>query len=56
MEDFENENSEFGTVFVLEEFDSQPYDTLRKISTRILGPPVILRCARKGEVWINIGV
>ncbi|XP_055502242.1 protein ECT2 isoform X1 [Leucoraja erinacea] len=49
VEDFENENSEFGTVFVLEEFDSQPYDTLRKISTRILGPPVILRCARKGE-------
>ncbi|XP_078267080.1 protein ECT2 isoform X2 [Rhinoraja longicauda] len=49
VEDFENENSEFGTVFVLGEFDGQPYDTLRKISTRILGPAVVLRCARKGE-------
>ncbi|XP_051874447.1 protein ECT2 isoform X2 [Pristis pectinata] len=49
VDDLENRNPEFETVVVLEEFDGQPYDTLRKMGTRILGPPVVLRCARKGE-------
>ncbi|XP_069753011.1 protein ECT2 isoform X2 [Narcine bancroftii] len=47
-EGFKNKN-EFETIFVLEEFDGQPYGTLCKMYTRILGPPVVLRCARKGE-------
>ncbi|XP_062901855.1 protein ECT2 isoform X2 [Mobula hypostoma] len=49
VDGFENKNPEFETVVVLEEFDGQPYDTLRKMGTRILGPPVILCCARKGQ-------
>uniref|UniRef100_UPI00398F5A58 protein ECT2 isoform X1 n=1 Tax=Pristiophorus japonicus TaxID=55135 RepID=UPI00398F5A58 len=49
VEDFDHENAEFETIFVLGEFEGQPYETLHKMDTRILGPPVVLHCARKGE-------
>ncbi|XP_067851438.1 protein ECT2 isoform X2 [Heptranchias perlo] len=49
VEDFVEENAEFETIFVLGEFEGQPYETLRKMDTRILGPPIVLHCARKGE-------
>ncbi|XP_048460561.1 protein ECT2 [Rhincodon typus] len=49
VQDFDNENVELETIFVLEEFEGQPYETLHKRNARILGPPVVLHCARKGE-------
>uniref|UniRef100_A0A4W3GHU3 Epithelial cell transforming 2 n=1 Tax=Callorhinchus milii TaxID=7868 RepID=A0A4W3GHU3_CALMI len=49
-EDFgHEENAEFETLYVLGEFEGQIYDTLRKTDGRILGPPVVLHCAQKGE-------
>ncbi|XP_041038912.1 protein ECT2 isoform X2 [Carcharodon carcharias] len=49
VEDFDNENHEMETIFVLKEFEDQPYETLHKMNARILGPPVVLHCARKRE-------
>ncbi|XP_067898329.1 protein ECT2 isoform X1 [Heterodontus francisci] len=49
VEDFGNENAEFETIFVLGEFEGQPYEILHKMNARILGPPVVLHCAGKGE-------
>ncbi|XP_078419944.1 protein ECT2 isoform X1 [Cetorhinus maximus] len=49
VEDFDNENHEMETIFVLGEFEGQPYETLHKMNARILGPPVVLHCARKRE-------
>ncbi|XP_078058374.1 protein ECT2 [Mustelus asterias] len=49
LEDFGNENAEMETIFVLGEFKGQPYETLHKMNARILGPPVVLHCARKRE-------
>ncbi|XP_072428708.1 protein ECT2 isoform X2 [Chiloscyllium punctatum] len=49
IQDFDNENIELATIFVLEEFEGQTYETLHKKNARILGPPVVLHCARKGE-------
>ncbi|XP_060690139.1 protein ECT2 isoform X2 [Hemiscyllium ocellatum] len=49
IQDFDNENTELATIFVLEEFEGQTYETLHKKNARILGPPVVLHCARKGE-------
>ncbi|XP_048397916.1 protein ECT2 isoform X2 [Stegostoma tigrinum] len=49
VQDFDNENVELETIFVLEEFEGQPYETLHKRNARILGPPVVLQYARKRE-------
>ncbi|XP_045200186.2 protein ECT2-like isoform X2 [Mercenaria mercenaria] len=38
--------SEFDLVFVLSEFKGEVFDKLHKADVRIVGPPVILRCAR----------
>ncbi|XP_022525285.2 protein ECT2 isoform X1 [Astyanax mexicanus] len=45
----DGENAEFETVFVLKDFQSPDYSYLYKNDNRILGPPVILHCAGKGE-------
>ncbi|XP_038672068.1 protein ECT2 isoform X2 [Scyliorhinus canicula] len=49
LEDLGTETIETATIFVLGEFEGQPYGTLHKMNARILGPPVLLHCARKGE-------
>ncbi|GCB62925.1 hypothetical protein scyTo_0007309 [Scyliorhinus torazame] len=49
LADLGTETAEMATIFVLGEFDGQPYGTLHKMNARILGPPVLLHCARKGE-------
>ncbi|KAI4894886.1 hypothetical protein NFI96_013643, partial [Prochilodus magdalenae] len=45
----DGENAEFETVFVLKDFQSPDYGYLYKNDNRILGPPVVLHCAGKGE-------
>ncbi|XP_066503593.1 protein ECT2 isoform X2 [Hoplias malabaricus] len=45
----DGENAEFETVFVLKDFQSPDYSYLYKNDNRILGPPVVLHCAGKGE-------
>ncbi|KAI4829074.1 hypothetical protein KUCAC02_023137 [Chaenocephalus aceratus] len=45
----DGENTDFETVFVLTDFDSPDYSYLYKRDNRIVGPPVVLRCAAKGE-------
>ncbi|XP_027025772.2 protein ECT2 isoform X2 [Tachysurus fulvidraco] len=45
----DGENAEYETVFVLKDFQSPDYRYLYKNDNRILGPPVVLHCAGKGE-------
>ncbi|XP_062868713.1 protein ECT2 [Trichomycterus rosablanca] len=45
----DGENAEFETVFVLKDFQSPDYSYLYKNDNRILGPPVVLHCAERGE-------
>ncbi|KAI0240758.1 Protein ECT2 [Lamellibrachia satsuma] len=42
-------NTDDDTVFVLENFDGDIFQQLRRARCRILGPPVIIRCAQDGE-------
>lgn len=46
----DEDNTEFETVFVLTDFDTPDYNYLYKRENRIVGPPVVLRCAAKEEV------
>nr|XP_057929387.1 protein ECT2 isoform X2 [Doryrhamphus excisus] len=47
---FKEENGvDFETVFVLADFDCPDYTDLYKRDNRIVGPPVVLRCALKDE-------
>ncbi len=50
----DGENTEFETVFVLEDFDSPDYSYLYKHDNRIIGPPVVLHCAAKEIVSENV--
>ncbi|XP_063746557.1 protein ECT2 isoform X4 [Eleginops maclovinus] len=45
----DGENTDFETVFVLSDFDSPDYSYLYKRDNRIVGPPVVLRCAANVE-------
>ncbi|XP_045063733.1 protein ECT2 isoform X4 [Coregonus clupeaformis] len=45
----DGENTEFETVFVLTDFASPDYIYLYKHDNRIVGPPVVLHCARREE-------
>ncbi|XP_068563262.1 protein ECT2-like isoform X4 [Cebidichthys violaceus] len=45
----DGENTDFETVFILTDFDSPDYNYLYKRENRIVGPPVVLHCAAKGE-------
>lgn len=44
------ESPEFETVFVIADFQDSIFNKLYKADCRILGPPIVLRCAQKGEV------
>lgn len=51
MEEFGGLDSpEFENVFVVTDFQNSVFNDLRKTDSRIVGPPVILNCAQKGEV------
>ncbi|MEE6501411.1 hypothetical protein FKM82_004161 [Ascaphus truei] len=50
VEEFGDADSpEFETVFVLSDFQHPSYRYLYKADCRVLGPPIILYCAQKGE-------
>ncbi|XP_029472612.1 protein ECT2 isoform X2 [Rhinatrema bivittatum] len=40
---------EFETVFVVSDFENETYKYLHKTDHRVLGPPIVLYCAQKGE-------
>lgn len=48
----DGDNTDFEMVFVLTDFSSPDYFYLYKHENRIVGPPVVLRCAAKEEVTI----
>ncbi|KAM4695432.1 protein ECT2 isoform 1-T2 [Discoglossus pictus] len=50
VEEFLNSDSpEFETVYVISEFQNPSYRYLYKADCRVLGPPIILYCAQRGE-------
>ncbi|XP_074860055.1 protein ECT2 isoform X2 [Carettochelys insculpta] len=50
VEDFADcESPEFETVFVVTDFQDSILDNLYKFGSRVLGPPIVLHCARKGQ-------
>jgi hypothetical protein len=44
------EEEDVETFFVYENFDDYVYDRLRDANCRIIGPPVIFKCAEDGKV------
>lgn len=44
------DSPEFESVFVVSEFQDSPFNNLCKAACRVIGPPVVLHCAQKGEV------
>ncbi|EDL34917.1 ect2 oncogene, isoform CRA_c [Mus musculus] len=50
MEEFESLDSpEFENIFVVTDFQNSVFNDLYKADCRIVGPPVILNCAQRGE-------
>lgn len=53
VEEYEDtESPEIETVFVISDFQDSVFEGLHKADCRVLGPPIIQHCARKGEVRI----
>ncbi|KFO29806.1 Protein ECT2 [Fukomys damarensis] len=53
MEEFESLDSpEFENVFIVTDFQDSVFNDLHKSDCRIIGPPVVLGCAQKGEVTL----
>ncbi|OXB64608.1 hypothetical protein ASZ78_008181 [Callipepla squamata] len=44
------DSPEFETVFVVTDFQGSIFNNLCKAECRVVGPPVVLHCAQKGEV------
>ncbi|XP_028587422.1 protein ECT2 isoform X4 [Podarcis muralis] len=50
VEEYKNSDSpEFETIFVIADFQDPIFNDLHKADCRVLGPPIVLHCARKGE-------
>ncbi|XP_075794079.1 protein ECT2 isoform X2 [Pelodiscus sinensis] len=50
IEEFgDSESPEFETVFIVADFQNSLLDNLYKFDGRVLGPPIVLHCAQKGE-------
>ncbi|XP_028942622.1 protein ECT2 isoform X4 [Antrostomus carolinensis] len=47
LEDFDS--PEFETIFVVSDFQDSIFSNLCKADCRVIGPPVVLHCAQKGE-------
>ena len=43
------------TVFVVENFDGDVFQQLHRARCRIVGPPVIIKCARDRQVGLRCG-
>lgn len=51
VEEFESLDSpEFENVFIVMDFQDPVFNELYKTDCRVIGPPVVLNCAQKGEV------
>ncbi|KAJ7401381.1 hypothetical protein BTVI_96708 [Pitangus sulphuratus] len=46
----DSDSPEFETVFVVSDFQDSIFPNLCKADCRVIGPPVVLHCAQKGEV------
>lgn len=46
----DSESPEVEAVFVISDFEEPIFSNLNKADCRILGPPVVFQCAKKGEV------
>ncbi|XP_060130346.1 protein ECT2 isoform X6 [Zootoca vivipara] len=50
VEEYKNSDSpEFETIFVIADFQGPIFNDLHKADCRVLGPPIVLHCARKAE-------
>ncbi|XP_030136187.1 protein ECT2 isoform X3 [Taeniopygia guttata] len=45
----DSDSPEFETIFVVSDFQAPVFSNLCKADCRVIGPPVLLHCARKGE-------
>ncbi|XP_074009115.1 protein ECT2 isoform X1 [Numenius arquata] len=45
----DSDSPEFETVFVVSDFEDSIFNNLCKADCRVVGPPVVLHCAQKGE-------
>ncbi|XP_027650235.1 protein ECT2 isoform X1 [Falco rusticolus] len=45
----DSDSPEFETIFVVSDFQDCIFNNLCKADCRVIGPPVVLHCARKGE-------
>lgn len=48
----ETDAPEFENVFVISDFQHPSFQYLYKADCRVVGPPIILYCAQKGEVQL----
>ncbi|KAF1400663.1 Protein ECT2, partial [Spheniscus mendiculus] len=45
----DSDSPEFETIFVISDFQDSIFNNLCKADCRVIGPPVVLHCAQKGE-------
>ncbi|NXP59936.1 ECT2 protein, partial [Chloropsis cyanopogon] len=45
----DSDSPEFETIFVVSDFQAPIFSNLCRADCRVIGPPVVLRCAQKGE-------
>ncbi|XP_054691968.1 protein ECT2 isoform X4 [Grus americana] len=45
----DSDSPEFETIFVVSDFQDSTFNNLCKADCRVIGPPVVLHCAQKGE-------
>ncbi|XP_041261792.1 protein ECT2 isoform X4 [Onychostruthus taczanowskii] len=45
----DSDSPEFETIFVVSDFQAPIFSSLCRADCRVVGPPVVLRCAQKGE-------
>ncbi|EMP38410.1 Protein ECT2 [Chelonia mydas] len=56
VEEFgDSESAEFETVFIVADFQDTILENLYKFDCRVLGPPIVLHCAQKGELAVSLG-
>lgn len=48
--DFISDTKEFDCVFVVSEFKGEVFRKLHEADVRIVGPPVVIKCARDNQV------
>lgn len=46
----DSDSPEFETIFVVSDFQAPIFSNLCRADCRVVGPPVVLHCAQRGEV------